>query len=95
MNPGFEVMDTFFLDFAVSCVKPDGSVVKVLLDMVDQELLGAMVVASEIKMTGKTSDLDSLVEFNRITVDGTDYDVRKLMKIGDGLLMEVHLSRVS
>jgi hypothetical protein len=93
--PAFEELDIFLDHFALDCVKPDGSIVKVLLDSLDVESLGSMVITAEHKMTGKTSVLSDLKEYDTVTVDGLAYKVRKSLKIDDGLLTEIYLSRTT
>jgi hypothetical protein len=87
-----ENLDAFLDEFAVDCVKPGGTTVKVIYDSPDSEVLGSMVVEPSEMITGKTSDLNDLAENDSLTVDGRAYTVRKLLKIDDGIFTQVYLA---
>ncbi|MGZ3743856.1 MAG: head-tail joining protein [Pseudobdellovibrionaceae bacterium] len=89
-----ENLDAFFSEFAVDCVKPGGSTVKVLFETPDQELLNSMVIDAGDMIIGKTSDLSDLAQLAAITVDGRSYRVKKVLKIDDGLMSAAYLEAV-
>lgn len=91
MTAGFDDLDVYFSEFAVDCVKPDTSVVKVLFDEADQEFLGGMVVSAKFKARGKTSEVGSLKSGELVQISGVDYVVRKAKKVGDGAMTDVYL----
>lgn len=81
-------------EFAVSCTLPGAVIVKVILSTPDQESFGDMLISSDTKITGKTSDLSDLVAGSQVTIASIVYTVKKKMKIDDGLITEVFLSKV-
>lgn len=80
-------------EFSQNCTLPGAVVVKVIVSTPDQESFGEMLISSDTKMIGKTSDLSALRGGSQVTIAAVVYTVKKNMKIDDGLISEVYLSR--
>lgn len=67
---------------------------KGLLDSPDESIADGMVISAEYVLTVKTSDISDLADLAEISVAGEQYEARKPLKIDDGRLSKVTLSKV-
>lgn len=71
------------------------STFKGLLDTPDEVIGGGMNISTEYLLMTKTSNVSGLEEYNILTIDGEEYEVRRNLKVGDGLLSNILLSKVN
>lgn len=89
-----EDLDLFMMDFGVPC--SSGTVSSLgILDMPSQVVADGMVLTTDYKLTVKSSDFGGLLYGDPITVNGVNYQVREAMKIDDGQLTELMLTKLA
>ena len=87
-----EDLDIFLADFGDS-VEYQGVLYKGILEQPDEIVADGLVMTTDYELTGKTSELGSLVFDDIISVDGTNYKVRQARKIDDGKFCIVSLNK--
>lgn len=89
-----EDLGLFLEDFGVTCTA--GAVTaQGILDMPSQVVADGMVLTTDYKLTVRTVDFGSLLYGDGITVDGVNYQVREAMKIDDGKMTELMLTKLA
>ena len=78
-----EDLDIFLADFGQAVIR-DGVSYKGILEQPDEIVADGLVMTTDYELTGKTSELGSLVFDDIISVDGDNYKVRQARKIDDG-----------
>ena len=87
-----EDLDIFLADFG-DAVEYQGVLYKGILEQPDEIVADGLVMTTDYELTGKTSELGSLVFDDIISVDGTNYKVRQARKIDDGKFCIVSLNK--
>ena len=87
-----EDLDIFLADFGDEVVYK-GVIYKGILEQPDEIVADGLVMTTDYELTGKTSELGSLVFDDIISVDGTNYKVRQARKIDDGKFCIVSLNK--
>lgn len=90
----FEELDLFLMDFGVPVTAGNVSGLGVF-DMPSQVVADGMVLTTDYKLTVKTSQFGSLLYGDGVTVDGVNYQVREAMKLDDGRLTELMLTKLA
>ncbi len=89
-----EDLGMFLEDFGVACTA--GAVTaKGILDMPSQIVADGMVLTTDYKLTVRTADFGGLIYGAGITVDGVNYQVREALKVDDGAMTELMLTRLA
>lgn len=88
-----ENLDVFIADFGLDVCYGD-VYTRGLFDMPDQNILSGNVTSTEYSLTYKTEVLPNLLSGNKVNVDGIDYKIREVEKIGDGAFSRALLTRV-
>lgn len=86
-------LDLFLADFGVT-VTDGTTVTKGILDMPADVIAGEQVITLDYSLTIKSSVYPSLSYGANLTVDGIAYQVRRVMKDGDGRFSTVTLQKV-
>lgn len=86
-----ESLDAFLEDFGVTVTSGALSGLG-LLDMPDQ-IIGSIAVSSDLGVVLKASVFGNLDHGASITVNGTTYTVREVLKMDDGAFVRVTLSQ--
>ena len=87
-----EDLDIFLADFGQAVIH-DGVSYKGILEQPDEIVADGLVMTTDYELTGKTSELGSLVFDDIISVDGENYKVRQARKIDDGSFCLVSLTK--
>ncbi len=88
-----EDLDVFLSDFGQAVIR-NGVSYKGILEQPDEIVADGLVMTTDYELTGKTSELGSLVFDDIISVDGDNYKVRQARKIDDGKFCTVSLNKV-
>ena len=88
-----EDLDVFLADFGQAVVR-GGVTYKGILEQPDEIVADGLVMTTDYELTGKTSELGSLVFDDIISVDGDNYKVRQARKIDDGKFCIVSLNKL-
>ena len=88
-----EDLDIFLADFG-DAVEYQGVLYKGILEQPDEIVADGLVMTTDYELTGKTSELGSLVFDDIISVDGDNYKVRQARKIDDGKFCLVSLNKI-
>ena len=88
-----EDLDIFLADFGQAVIR-DGVSYKGILEQPDEIVADGVVMTTEYELTGKSSELGSLVFDDIISVDGDNYKVRQARKIDDGKFCLVSLNKI-
>ena len=88
-----EDLDIFLADFGQAVIR-DGVSYKGILEQPDEIVADGLVMTTDYELTGKTSELGSLVFDDIISVDGDTYKVRQARKIDDGKFCLVSLNKI-
>ena len=88
-----EDLDVFLSDFGLAVIR-DGVSYKGILEQPDEIVADGLVMTTDYELTGKTSELGSLVFDDIISVDGYNYKVRQARKIDDGKFCTVSLNKL-
>ena len=88
-----EDLNAFFVDFSEN-VFYDNATYKGILEQPDEIVADGLVMTTDYELTGKTSELGSLVFDDIISVDGDNYKVRQARKIDDGKFCLVSLNKI-
>ena len=88
-----EDLDIFLADFGQAVIR-DGVSYKGILEQRDEIVADGLVMTTDYELTGKTSELGSLVFDDIISVDGDNYKVRQARKIDDGKFCLVSLNKI-
>ncbi len=88
-----EDLDVFLSDFGQAVIR-DGVSYKGILEQPDEIVADGLVMTTDYELTGKTSELGSLVFDDIISVDGDNYKVRQARKIDDGKFCTVSLNKL-
>ena len=88
-----EDLDVFLSDFGQAVIR-DGVSYKGILEQPDEIIADGLVMTTDYELTGKTSELGSLVFDDIISVDGDNYKVRQARKIDDGKFCTVSLNKI-
>ena len=88
-----EDLDVFLSDFGQAVIR-DGVSYKGILEQPDEIVADGLVMTTDYELTGKTSELGSLVFDDIISVDGENYKVRQARKIDDGKFCTVSLNKL-
>ena len=88
-----EDLDIFLADFGDS-VEYQGVLYNGILEQPDEIVADGLVMTTDYELTGKTSELGSLVFDDIISVDGDNYKVRQARKIDDGKFCLVSLNKI-
>jgi hypothetical protein len=90
-----EDLNQFLNDFGVSCTAGAVSALGIL-DMPGR-VIGAdgMVLTTDYVLTAKASDFGGLLYGDAMTVNGTNYSVREVLRIDDGAFVEVSLTKLA
>ena len=88
-----EDLDIFLADFGQAVIR-DGVSYKGILEEPDEIVADGLVMTTDYELTGKTSELGSLVFDDIISVDGDNYKVRQARKIDDGKFCLVSLNKI-
>ena len=88
-----EDLDIFLADFGQAVIR-DGVSYKGILEQPDEIVADGLVMTTDYELTGKTSELGSLVFDDNISVDGDNYKVRQARKIDDGKFCLVSLNKI-
>jgi hypothetical protein len=89
-----EDLDLFLADFGVSVTSGGVSGIGIL-DMPSEIVADGVVLTTDYKVTCKASVFGDFTYGATMTVDGTDYTVREVMKIDDGRFVEIMLSKIA
>ena len=88
-----EDLDVLLSDFGKAVIR-DGVSYKGILEQPDEIVADGLVMTTDYELTGKTSELGSLVFDDIISVDGDNYKVRQARKIDDGKFCLVSLNKI-
>ena len=88
-----EDLDVFLSAFGQAVIR-NGVSYKGILEQPDEIVADGLVMTTDYELTGKTSELGSLVFDDIISVDGDNYKVRQARKIDDGKFCTVSLNKV-
>ena len=88
-----EDLDVFLSDFGQAVIR-NGVSYKGILEQPDEIVADGLVMTTDYELTGKTSELGSLVFDDIISVDGDNYKVRQARKIDDGNFCTVSLNKL-
>ena len=88
-----EDLDVFLSDFGQAVIR-NGVSYKGILEQPDEIVADGLVMTTDYELTGKTSELGSLVFDDIISVDGENYKVRQARKIDDGKFCTVSLNKL-
>lgn len=89
-----EDLDLFLADFGLPVTA--GSVSGTgILDMPTQVVADGMLLSTDYKLTVRTADFGGLLYGDAITVEGVNYQVREAMKLDDGALTELYLTKLA
>ena len=88
-----EDLDIFLSDFGDEVIY-EGVIYKGILEQPDEIVADGLVMTTDYELTGKTSELGSLVFDDIISVDGDNYKVRQARKIDDGKFCTVSLNKL-
>lgn len=88
-----EGLDGFVNDFGVGATV-NATSGKVILDQPDQIIVNGDVISTGYTVTFRSSLFPSLKFDDAMTVDGTSYKVREVMKLDDGAFSKAVLSKV-
>ena len=88
-----EDLDIFLADFGQAVIR-DGVSYKGIFEQPDEIVADGLVMTTDYELTGKTSELGSLVFDDIISVDGDNYKVRQARKIDDGKFCLVSLNKI-
>lgn len=88
-----ENLDVFFSDFSVPVVA-GVSTFKGILDIPDEVIAGGIVSSTDYAVMCKTSDVAALDSGDAITVDSIPYEVRRNLKVFDGKISVLVLSKI-
>tara|TARA_Y100001972_G_C7400136_1_gene208152 strand:- start:195 stop:488 length:294 start_codon:yes stop_codon:yes gene_type:complete len=88
-----EDLDVFLADFGQAVIR-GGVTYKGILEQPDEIIADGLVMTTDYELTGKTSELGSLVFDDIISVDGDNYKVRQARKIDDGKFCIVSLNKL-
>tara|TARA_R100000329_G_scaffold138022_1_gene119309 strand:+ start:68 stop:346 length:279 start_codon:yes stop_codon:yes gene_type:complete len=88
-----EDLDVFLADFGQAVIR-GGVTYKGILEQPDEIIADGLVMTTDYELTGKTSELGSLVFDDIISVDGDNYKVRQARKIDDGRFCIVSLNKL-
>ena len=88
-----EDLDVFLSDFGQAVIR-NGVSYKGILEQPDEIVADGLVMTTDYELTGKTSELGSLVFDDIISVDGDNYKVRQARKIDDGKFCTVSLNKI-
>ena len=89
-----EDLSLFLADFGVTVTS--GAVSGMgILDMPSQVVADGMVLTTDYKLTVRTSEFGGLIYGAPVTVDGVNYQVREAMKVDDGAMTELMLTRLA
>ena len=88
-----EDLDVFLADFGQAVIS-GGVTYKGILEQPDEIIADGLVMTTDYELTGKTSELGSLVFDDIISVDGDNYKVRQARKIDDGKFCIVSLNKL-
>ena len=88
-----EDLDIFLADFGQAVIR-DGVSYKGILEQPDEIVADGLVMTTDYELTGKTSELGSLVFDDIISVDGDNYKLRQARKIDDGKFCLVSLNKI-
>tara|TARA_R100000329_G_scaffold54642_3_gene49847 strand:- start:521 stop:799 length:279 start_codon:yes stop_codon:yes gene_type:complete len=88
-----EDLDVFLSDFGQAVIR-NGVSYKGILEQPDEIVADGLVMTTDYELTGKTSELGSLVFDDIISVDGDNYKVRQARKIDDGKFCTVSLNKL-
>lgn len=84
-------LDGLLADFGVT-VTAGGASFLGILNSPDQ-VVGDLAISTDYSITAKTSDLSGLDYGEAVVVSGVNYSVRKNMKLDDGLMSMVTLTK--
>lgn len=84
--------DVFLVDFGLNAVSGSASG-KVLFDQPDNTAFGDLVQTTEYTATFRVADFPVLVAGNTITISGTAYAVREVVRIEDGAFARATLAK--
>tara|TARA_B100001250_G_scaffold406874_1_gene426660 strand:+ start:596 stop:874 length:279 start_codon:yes stop_codon:yes gene_type:complete len=87
-----EDLSVFFTDFNDE-VKSGNSMYKGILEQPDEIVADGVVLTTDYQLTGKTSELGTLVYGSIITVNGEDFSIRSSKKIDDGSICILSLTK--
>lgn len=90
----FEELDLFLMDFGVPVTAGSVSGLGVF-DMPSQVVADGMVLTTDYKLTVKTSQFGSLLYGDGVMVDGVNYQVREAMRLDDGRMTELMLTKLA
>lgn len=89
-----EDLSLFLSDFGVAV--SSGAVSGIgILDMPSQVVADGMVLTTDYKLTVRSSDFGHLLYGDAVTVNGVSYQVREAMKIDDGAMTELMLTKLA
>tara|TARA_R100000329_G_C7439108_1_gene154391 strand:- start:169 stop:447 length:279 start_codon:yes stop_codon:yes gene_type:complete len=88
-----EDLSIFLSDFGAEVIR-NGIYYKGILEQPDEIVADGLVMSTDYELTGKTSELGSLVFDDTIIVDGDNYKVRQARKIDDGKFCIVSLNKI-
>ena len=88
-----EDLDIFLADFGQAVIR-DGVSYKGILEQPDEIVADGLVMTTDYELTGKTSELGSLVFDDIISGDGHNYKVMQARKIDDGKFCLVSLNKI-
>jgi hypothetical protein len=93
-----EDLGVFFDAFAVAAVRtPAGGspqTAKVLFNAPDQTVLSDSVMTTEYAITLQANDFPGLKRGETVTVAGTNYKVREVQQLDDGLIKQATLEKM-
>ena len=89
----FAELDPFFADFGVDCTAGTYSG-KGILDMPADIIADGSVISTDYVLTAKYLDFGTLTYGDGMVVDGTNYQVREVLKIDDGQMVQIALQRL-
>ena len=87
-----EDLDVFFSDFNDTVVYSSATY-KGILEQPDEIVADGVVLTTDYQLTGKTSELGTLVYGSTITVNGEAFSIRSSKKIDDGSICILSLTK--
>jgi hypothetical protein len=88
-----ENLGAFLDDFGI-VVTAGASTFKALFDIADDLVGGGVVISTDYVLTVRSTDIVGMVDGDTLSISSTNYEIRRILKIDDGALSRVVVSKV-